>query len=103
MKPNDSPLVAAVKMVSKEVTMLSSVESRRPAFNPSARGYHAVYHEGEVNHCPGCGRTHWLIGRLSAECAFCSTALPLKDASYRGQTPVFWSGSRPLYAEREAA
>ena len=54
---------------------------RRTAFNPNARGYHAVYHDGEVNHCPGCGRTHWLIGRLSAECAFCSTALPLKEAA----------------------
>ena len=43
--------------------MLSSIEFRRNAFNPNARGYHAVYHDGEVNHCPGCGRTHWLIGR----------------------------------------
>src|SRR5919112_394127 len=66
----------------------------------SARGYHAVYHDGEINHCPGCGRTHWLIGRLSAECAFCSTALPLKEAANRGPspTPVFWSGTRPSYA-----
>ena len=37
-------------MVSKESTMLSSIESRRNLFNPSARGYHAVYHDGEVNH-----------------------------------------------------
>jgi hypothetical protein len=47
------------------------------------RGYHAVYREHEVNHCPGCGRTHWLIGRMSAECAFCATALPLAEASMR--------------------
>lgn len=45
------------------------------------RGYHAAYVEGEVNHCPGCGKTHWLIGRISAECAFCSTALPLAASS----------------------
>jgi hypothetical protein len=92
-------------MVSKESTMLSSRESRRTAFNPSARGYHAVYHDGEINHCPGCGRTHWLIGRLSAECAFCSTALPLKEASNHGPAPavVFWSGQRPSYAELNAA
>ena len=63
--------------------MLSSIKSRREAFNPSARGYHAVYHDGEVNHCPGCGRTHWIIGRVSAECAFCTTALPLAEASMR--------------------
>jgi len=70
-------------MVSKEGTMLSSIESARTAFNPNARGYHAVYHDGEVNHCPGCGRTHWIIGRISAECAFCTTALPLAEASMR--------------------
>jgi hypothetical protein len=93
-------------MVSKESTMLSSIESRRTSpFNPSARGYHAVYHDGEINHCPGCGRTHWLIGRLSAECAFCSTALPLKEASNHGPAPavVFWSGHRTSYAELNAA
>ena len=32
---------------------------------------------------PGCGRTHWIIGRMSAECAFCATALPLAEASMR--------------------
>ena len=64
--------------------MLSSIESRRQAFNPNARGYHAVYHEGEVNHCPGCGRTHWIIGRLSAECAFCGTALALAETGMTG-------------------
>jgi hypothetical protein len=93
-------------MVSKDTTMLSSIESRRTSpFDPNARGYHAVYHDGEINHCPGCGRTHWLIGRLSAECAFCSTALPLKEASNHGPAParVFWSGRRPNYAELNAA
>jgi hypothetical protein len=91
-------------MVSKESTMLSSIESRGP-FNPNARGYHAVYRDGEINHCPGCGRTHWLIGRVSAECAFCSTALPLKEASNHGPAPavMFWSGRRPSYAELNAA
>lgn len=40
------------------------------------------YH-GPGDHCPGCGRCHWLIGRQTAECAFCSTALPLADSSSR--------------------
>src|SRR3954451_12068404 len=105
MKPNDSPLVGWINMVSKEGTMLSSLESRRrSAFNPNVRGYHAVYHDGEVNHCPGCGRTHWIIGRLSAECAFCSTALPLNEAYSTGPaaSPVFWR-SRPDFAQRDAA
>ena len=52
-------------------------------WEPAERGYHVVYREHEVNHCPGCGRTQWLIGRVSAECAFCSTALPLAEASMR--------------------
>lgn len=47
-------------------------------YDPSRRGFHAVYRTGETNHCPGCGRTQWLIGRVSAECAFCSTALALE-------------------------
>jgi hypothetical protein len=59
--------------------MLSSVTM---AFDPAARGYHAVYRENEVNHCPGCGRTHWYVGRILAECGFCSTALALAE-SYR--------------------
>ena len=41
------------------------------------RGYHAVYRLNQVNHCPGCGRTHWLVGRTLAECGFCATAVPL--------------------------
>ena len=52
--------------------------------DPAGRGYHAVYREHQVNHCPGCGRTHWLIGRVSAECAFCSTALPLLEPGMNG-------------------
>ena len=45
--------------------------------DPARRGYHVVYRENQVNHCPGCGRSHWYVGRLSAECGFCGTALPL--------------------------
>lgn len=52
--------------------------------DPAGRGYHAIYRESVVNHCPGCGRTHWLIGRLLAECAFCATALPLAESLSRG-------------------
>ena len=41
------------------------------------RGHHIVYRSNEANHCPGCGRSQWYIGRLSAECSFCGTAVPL--------------------------
>jgi hypothetical protein len=49
---------------------------RRPA-KPDQRGYAVHYRVNEPNHCPGCGRSHWLIGRMLAECAFCGVALPL--------------------------
>jgi hypothetical protein len=62
---------------------------------PGARGYHAVYHDNEVNHCPGCGRTQWLIGRETAECAFCSTALPLAASSAKSsERPTFRTSGR---------
>ena len=61
----------------------SILEARGGCIVPKAaeRGYHIVYREAETNHCPGCGHTHWYIGRMSAECAFCSTALPLESSS----------------------
>lgn len=49
----------------------------RPAFTPAERPPIPVYRPGQRNHCPGCGREHWLIGRRTAECAFCATAMPL--------------------------
>ncbi len=54
------------------------------AHDPAFRGYHVVYREHEVNHCPGCGRSHWIVGRISAECGFCATALPLADTGMVG-------------------
>ena len=62
------------------MTHVPTLAELKMAHDPTGRGYHAVYREDDVNHCPGCGRTHWLVGRLSAECAFCSTALPLAEA-----------------------
>lgn len=47
----------------------------------AGRGYGPIYRSGEVNHCPGCGRSHWHVGRLLAECAFCATALPMSEAA----------------------
>ena len=49
-----------------------------------SRGFRMVYHEGFVNHCPSCSGTNWIIGRLSAECGFCATALPLADTGMNG-------------------
>ncbi|QDP20026.1 hypothetical protein FMM02_08695 [Sphingomonas xanthus] len=86
MKPNDSSLVQADM---RRNDMLSSVTP----FDPARRGYHAVYRENEINRCPGCGRTHWLVGRTLAECGFCSTALPLSESFRQPASAVFISRS----------
>lgn len=44
------------------------------------RGFLPTYHHNETNRCPGCTGVSWYVGRLSAECAFCGTAIPLADA-----------------------
>jgi hypothetical protein len=62
--------------------------------DPVRRGYHVVYRPHERNHCPGCGRSHWIVGRLLAECAFCATALPLVEAGDR-RRPVPPQLARP--------
>jgi hypothetical protein len=51
------------------------------------RGHHIVYRDNEANHCPGCGRSHWYIGRVSAECGFCGTAVPLAETSRHESAP----------------
>jgi hypothetical protein len=84
--------------------MLSPIDSRREPFDPALRGYHAVYRENEVNHCPGCGRTQWYLGRMLAECAFCGTALPLREAYRQGPAPtvVGWRSRRDYHELRAA-
>lgn len=47
--------------------------------NPAARGYRVLYRTGIVNYCPGCGHANWYVGRAVAECAFCTTVLPLGE------------------------
>ena len=56
---------------------MNVLEARGGSLIPPAaqRGYHIFYRDRETNHCPGCGRTQWYIGRMMAECAFCATAL----------------------------
>ena len=64
-------------------------------FDPARRGYHAVYRENEINRCPGCGRTHWFVGRMLAECGFCATALPLSESFRQPPAAVFITRGRP--------
>lgn len=53
-------------------------------FNQRRAGYRIAYRPGEANHCPGCSKTQWIVGRLTAECAFCATALPIVAAGMTG-------------------
>ena len=80
--------------------MISSVSCQ---FDLSKRGYHAVYRENQVNHCPGCGRTHWYVGRTLAECGFCATALPLSESFRQPAAASIISRSRPLQQPAFAA
>jgi hypothetical protein len=91
MQPRPLSLVHRLR---KEHAMPANSGQIEKTYHPTVRGYHVVYREQEVNHCPGCGRTHWIIGRLSAECAFCSTALPLAEASMH-------SHNRPVVIEHK--
>lgn len=90
-------------MVQKDNVVFNPIPTGREAFDPNVRGYHAVYREGEVNHCPGCGRTHWHIGRLLAECAFCATALPLSESHRHGQSATVIHRRWPVYPQLDAA
>lgn len=54
-----------------------------------SRGLVPLYHQDVVNHCPGCGHRHWHIGRSTAECAFCATALPLAMVAAQPMEPRF--------------
>ncbi len=68
------------------------------AFAAASGGYRIVYRTGETNHCPGCGRSHWIVGRSSAECAFCMTAVPLEGGKMLGAGLVRARGKTDAYA-----
>ena len=53
-----------------------------------SRPYCLVYRPDTVNHCLGCTRTKWMVGRMVAECGFCGTVLPLRNS------PLLATGQR---------
>jgi hypothetical protein len=71
-------------------------------FDPAKRGYHAVYRVNQVNHCPGCGRTHWYVGRTLAECGFCATALPLADSFQQDAAAIIHRSHVPTHRAHAA-
>jgi hypothetical protein len=67
------------------------------------RGHHVVYRAEETNRCPGCGRAQWHVGRVTAECAFCETAIPLAEAKWiGGNAPVAVAEAPPKKLRRKA-
>lgn len=54
--------------------------------------YSPLYYPDQVNHCPGCSGTSWYLGRFSAECAKCHTALPLAQSMQQSMRPIFVRG-----------
>jgi hypothetical protein len=74
--------------INQTMATLNSVVA--PTTSPIlARGYQPLYHMQDVNRCPGCGRSHWHVGRSTAECAFCQTALPLALVAAQPMAPRF--------------
>lgn len=63
-------------------------------------GYRIAYRPQEHNFCPGCGQSQWIVGRTTAECAFCATALPLIMGGSTGHGLIHAQGRtlRPLAA-----
>jgi hypothetical protein len=71
----------------KERVMLLNSADVFTRFPWLKRGYAIHYRDGDPNRCPGCGRQSWLVGRLTAECAFCETALPREHVTGFGFKP----------------
>lgn len=63
----------------------------------ATRSYIATYRAEGANYCPGCGQSHWIVGRISAECARCATALPLAESvhSFDSASVVVATDRRP--------
>ena len=78
---------------------MPSALSSRLSQVPGAGSYRPVFRQDVTNHCPGCGRTQWLIGRMSAQCAFCATAVPLQEGSVR---EAYTHDAKPVFFTRGA-
>lgn len=88
--------------------MIYQRASRDFGLDLASRGHHVVYRANETNRCPGCGRAQWLIGRMTAECGFCGTAVPLAEAKWSGagqadHAPAANEDTRPPAGSTEEA
>jgi hypothetical protein len=93
-------VTTVLQRIRKMPSSLFEMKAKQHPHDPATRGYSVAYRAGQINFCPGCGRTHWYVGRVSAECGFCATALPLVEATTRGASShARWSGQNtPLAA-----
>ena len=64
--------------------------TKNEGIDPSHPGYQFLFRPNECNRCPGCGRTQWYVGRITAECVFCATALSLAEVRC-GESSGGWS------------
>jgi hypothetical protein len=83
--------------------MIYQRAQRAFGLDPSARGHHVVYRANESNRCPGCGRAQWYIGRMTAECGFCGTAVALAEAKWSGSDAAAGSRYHPVAKNDEEA
>jgi hypothetical protein len=54
----------------------------------ASKGYQVLFHADETNRCPGCGKSQWYVGRITAECAACGTAIPIAESAMAGFDPM---------------
>jgi hypothetical protein len=72
----------------------TNIRDKAAGLDLAARGYQVLFRPNESNRCPGCGRSQWFVGRQTAECVFCATALPLAEARW-GESGGVASRFRP--------
>jgi hypothetical protein len=95
---NGDPALRFIYGTKRFVAVFSPDQSRETVMievRQAQFGYRAVYRLDEVNHCPGCGQSQWLVGRLVAECPFCHAALPITAGSRIGPGLFESRGRRP--------
>src|SRR4051812_30783169 len=65
------------------------------AAGPAKRGHPNFFRAKFPKQLSRGGRSQWYIGRVSAECGFCATAVPLAEAQWQEASPrAFATASR---------
>ena len=84
-RAGDAAASAALHCRDRHVGMTTAaIDHHTVGRSPAAHGYSPIYRQGELNRCPGCGLASWIIGRSTAECSDCGSALPLQHTGLEG-------------------